>query len=112
MQKAGYIAGKVVYSAKELGDNKRKISRVTSIYYLLHKGIRAINEHADQRYVMPKKESLDVANFVSNLYIRVPNLQSHRQARQKFKLTRNSYWPTCFIPSSPPLLIYTVLAYK
>ena len=108
LQKAGYIAREVVYSAKELGDNKRKISRVTNIYYLLYKGIRAINEHADPRYVVPKKESLDVANFVSNLYIRVPNLQSHRQARQKFKLTRNSYWPTCFIPSSPPLLIYII----
>lgn len=108
LQKAGYIAREVVYSAKELGDNKRKISRVTNIYYLLFKGIRAINEHADPRYVVPKKEFLDVANFVSNLYMCVPNLQSHRQARQKFELPKASFWPTCFIPTSPPLLIYVI----
>jgi hypothetical protein len=108
MQKAGYIAREVVYSVKELGNNERKVSRDTNIYYLRYKGIRAINEHTDPRYVVPKKELLDVTNFVSNLYMQVPNLQSRRQARQKFELPENSLWPTCFIPSSPPLLIYFI----
>jgi len=103
----GYISSRGYYKAKKIDNGKKQNSRIVNIYYPTYKGIRAIDENMDPRNVEPDKKYLDVANLVSELYRRIPNLLSRRQTLQRFELS-NYQPPICSIPTSPPLILYII----
>ncbi len=104
LRREGYIENIYYYEPDKKPGEKTKVKRVAAICYLTHKGLRALNENINPRYVEPQRDKLDIYNIISRLYEEFPDLISKREAVEKMGI-KNFMPLTCIIPTSPPVLI-------
>ncbi|HHX24280.1 MAG TPA: hypothetical protein GX723_09805 [Thermoanaerobacterales bacterium] len=104
LENNGYL-GNMYYYALRKKDGKKFAQRISAIYYATSKGCKEVGCTIDYRYVVPNKDKLDVANLVGNLYSKIPNLLSKRQAMDIYAL-KNFMPVTCVVPGEKPIFIY------
>ncbi len=104
LEKNGYVSN-TYYYAQNKKNGKKFAQRISAIYYATSLGCREVDCPTDYRYVVPNEDKLDVTNLVGNLYSRIPNLLSKRQAMEEYGL--KGFMPvTCAIPNENPIFIY------
>lgn len=104
LRREGYIENVYYYEPDKNSGEKTKVKRVAAICYLTHKGLKALNEDIDPRYVEPQRDKLDIYGIIGRLYEEFPDLISKREAVEKMRIKK--FMPlTCIIPLNPPMII-------
>lgn len=101
LKREGYVARKYYYAK----NNNNRAQRIATIYYVMPKGLKAINIGIDPRMVRPYDDELDVHNLIGRLYLAEPRLLSKRETLKRYDL--KGFMPvSCSIPGKPPVFIH------